>query len=141
MLWNAAVVPQLSLQRNYEAGPPSDWPNSYISSYAAMHPWEDWAETWAHYLHRQSSGAFPRFESYRHPSSASSSAPFGARLEGWPLAHLACGHPSRRAQERAPRDEVRCIWIPPIRTDWFLGIGLLDHASKHGLGRPLEWSA
>jgi hypothetical protein len=23
----------------------------YISNYAAMHPWEDWAETWAHYLH------------------------------------------------------------------------------------------
>jgi len=32
-------------------GPPADWSNSYISSYATMHPWEDWAETWAHYLH------------------------------------------------------------------------------------------
>ena len=40
-----------ALKRNYEAGPPSDWRNSYISSYAVMHPWEDWAETWAHYLH------------------------------------------------------------------------------------------
>jgi len=40
-----------AVKRNYEVGPPSDWPNSYISSYAAMHPWEDWAETWAHYLH------------------------------------------------------------------------------------------
>ena len=40
-----------ALKRNYEVGSPSDWPNSYISSYAAMHPWEDWAETWAHYLH------------------------------------------------------------------------------------------
>ena len=40
-----------ALKRNYEVGPPPDWPNSYISSYAAMHPWEDWAETWAHYLH------------------------------------------------------------------------------------------
>jgi hypothetical protein len=39
-----------ALKRNYEAGPRSDW-HSYISSYAAMHPWEDWAETWAHYLH------------------------------------------------------------------------------------------
>jgi hypothetical protein len=37
-----------ALRRNYEAGPPPDWRNSYISSYAAMHPWEDWAETWAH---------------------------------------------------------------------------------------------
>jgi hypothetical protein len=40
-----------ALKRNYEMGPPADWANTYISSYAAMHPWEDWAETWAHYLH------------------------------------------------------------------------------------------
>jgi hypothetical protein len=40
-----------ALKRNYEVGPPSDWANSYISSYATMHPWEDWAETWAHFLH------------------------------------------------------------------------------------------
>jgi len=32
-------------------GPPADWPQNYISAYATMHPWEDWAETWAHYLH------------------------------------------------------------------------------------------
>ena len=40
-----------ALKRNYQQGPPADWANSYISSYATMHPWEDWAETWAHYLH------------------------------------------------------------------------------------------
>jgi hypothetical protein len=40
-----------ALKRNYEVGPPADWANSYISSYATTHPWEDWAETWAHYLH------------------------------------------------------------------------------------------
>jgi hypothetical protein len=40
-----------ALKANYENGPPADWPNRYISSYASTHPWEDWAETWAHYLH------------------------------------------------------------------------------------------
>lgn len=40
-----------ALQRHYEAGPPPDWQSAYVSSYATMHPWEDWAETWAHYLH------------------------------------------------------------------------------------------
>jgi hypothetical protein len=40
-----------ALKRNYEQGPPADWALSYISAYATMHPWEDWAETWAHYLH------------------------------------------------------------------------------------------
>jgi hypothetical protein len=38
-------------QRHYDAGPPADWVDRFVSSYASMHPWEDWAETWAHYLH------------------------------------------------------------------------------------------
>jgi hypothetical protein len=29
----------------------SNWQKSFISKYATSHPWEDWAETWAHYLH------------------------------------------------------------------------------------------
>jgi hypothetical protein len=40
-----------SLQRNYDEGPPADWPLHYVSAYASTHPWEDWAECWAHYLH------------------------------------------------------------------------------------------
>lgn len=40
-----------ALQRNYEQGPPADWADRHISSYASVHPWEDWAESWAHYLH------------------------------------------------------------------------------------------
>ena len=40
-----------ALKRNYEQGPPADWANAHISAYATMHPWEDWAETWAHYMH------------------------------------------------------------------------------------------
>ncbi|MFT3689944.1 zinc-binding metallopeptidase family protein [Paenirhodobacter sp.] len=40
-----------ALQHHYENGAPPDWPQEYVSSYATMHPWEDWAETWAHYLH------------------------------------------------------------------------------------------
>lgn len=40
-----------ALRCNYEAGPPADWAQRFISTYASCHPWEDWAETWAHYLH------------------------------------------------------------------------------------------
>jgi hypothetical protein len=40
-----------ALKRNYEQGPPADWASRHVSSYASTHPWEDWAETWAHYLH------------------------------------------------------------------------------------------
>jgi hypothetical protein len=39
-----------ALKRHYDAGPGA-WQDQYISAYATMHPWEDWAETWAHYLH------------------------------------------------------------------------------------------
>ena len=41
----------VSLQNHYAAGPQQDWWLNYVSSYGASHPWEDWAETWAHYLH------------------------------------------------------------------------------------------
>jgi hypothetical protein len=40
-----------AMQRHYADGAPADWGASYVSAYATMHPWEDWAETWAHYLH------------------------------------------------------------------------------------------
>jgi len=40
-----------AVQRHYEQGPPANWWDTHISAYATMHPWEDWAETWAHYLH------------------------------------------------------------------------------------------
>jgi len=40
-----------ALQRHYANGAPADWQQYFVSSYAASHPWEDFAETWAHYLH------------------------------------------------------------------------------------------
>ena len=39
-----------ALQAHY-AHPVVDWHLNYISAYASSHPWEDWAECWAHYLH------------------------------------------------------------------------------------------
>ncbi|MFC5459264.1 zinc-binding metallopeptidase family protein [Massilia niabensis] len=39
------------LKRHYSDGPAADWESRFVSSYASSHPWEDWAETWAHYLH------------------------------------------------------------------------------------------
>jgi hypothetical protein len=40
-----------ALRLHYASGPPANWPEAYVSSYATSHPWEDWAESWAHYLH------------------------------------------------------------------------------------------
>jgi hypothetical protein len=40
-----------ALERHYEQGPPADWEQAHVSAYATVHPAEDWAETFAHYLH------------------------------------------------------------------------------------------
>jgi len=39
-----------SLKKHY-ASPSTNFADTHVSSYATSHPWEDWAETWAHYLH------------------------------------------------------------------------------------------
>ncbi|KPH64338.1 putative zinc-binding metallopeptidase [Pseudoalteromonas neustonica] len=42
---------QQALDTHYKQGAPANWHESFISEYATMHPYEDWAETWAHYMH------------------------------------------------------------------------------------------
>jgi hypothetical protein len=42
---------QEALDRHYNEGAPEGWQEDFVSSYATMHPAEDWAETFAHYLH------------------------------------------------------------------------------------------
>jgi hypothetical protein len=42
---------QDALDRHYREGTPENWPEQFVSAYATMHAWEDWAETFAHYLH------------------------------------------------------------------------------------------
>ena len=62
-----------SVARHYDEGPPPGWRDEYISSYATMHPYEDFAETWAHYLHIWDAvataveyGLLPRADLLRH---------------------------------------------------------------------------
>ena len=40
-----------ALRAHYAQGPRANWQNQFISAYASSHPWEDWAESWAHFLH------------------------------------------------------------------------------------------
>lgn len=40
-----------ALRTYYAGGPKPDWPQFHVSAYASAHPWEDFAETWAHYFH------------------------------------------------------------------------------------------
>jgi len=40
-----------ALRAYYDQGPPDDWPEHYVSAYASSHPVEDFAESFAHFLH------------------------------------------------------------------------------------------
>lgn len=40
-----------ALRNHYQSGGNPQWQDAHVSAYATSHPWEDWAETWAHYLH------------------------------------------------------------------------------------------
>ena len=51
-----------ALRLHYRRGAPTDWRDRFVSAYATSHPWEDFAETFAHYLHildtLETAGAF-----------------------------------------------------------------------------------
>jgi hypothetical protein len=60
-----------ALQRHYAEGAPANWQENFISAYASSHPWEDFAETWAHYLHIVDTLEMARaFGMYVHPRLA-----------------------------------------------------------------------
>ncbi|HEY8579411.1 MAG TPA: putative zinc-binding peptidase [Beijerinckiaceae bacterium] len=40
-----------ALQAHHDNGPKPDWRANYVTAYASSHPWEDFAESFAHYLH------------------------------------------------------------------------------------------
>ena len=48
---NEQVNYREALAKYYAGRAPANWPVEYISYYATAHPWEDWAETWAHFMH------------------------------------------------------------------------------------------
>jgi hypothetical protein len=92
-----------ALKRNYErAASQCYWAGHYVSAYAASHPWEDWAETFAHYLHIR--------------DTLQTSAQFGLRVS--PSAHAippAGGKLDTRANEEiAELDFERVVaeWLP-----------------------------
>lgn len=60
-----------ALQAYYANGVSPNWQERFISAYATSHPWEDFAETWAHYLHIVDTLEMARaFGLYVHPRLA-----------------------------------------------------------------------
>ena len=87
---------QAALDAYYENGPKPDWGSNYLTAYCTMHPWEDWAETWAHYLHMvdtlETSMAFevqmngkriPAVPLPQDESTAAASHHFDAMINDW----------------------------------------------------------
>jgi hypothetical protein len=81
---------QAALDRHYRDGAPSGWAKNFVSSYASMHPAEDWAETFAHYLHIRDT---------LDTSAAFGFAPSGATLE-------------RRTLGPSGFDTIIEMWLP-----------------------------
>lgn len=91
-----------ALKRHHAQGPPPDWQTHFVSAYATTHPWEDWAETGAHYFHIvdmvETARSFGVSLKPNHPAAKSMSADlkrvddrdadFEAILASWfPLTH------------------------------------------------------
>lgn len=76
---------QAALRRHYEHGPPADWMQEHVSAYATMHPAEDWAETFAHYLHICDSVETAEAYDVRAAGAPQPTvdAPFDAILRSW----------------------------------------------------------
>jgi hypothetical protein len=92
-----------ALHAYYQNGPRQGWQTRFVSAYATVHPWEDWAETWAHYLHiadtvetAAACGITLRPRRPGEPAltqlaieTASLDAPFDQLIESWfPLTYL-----------------------------------------------------
>jgi hypothetical protein len=88
-----------AMDKHYESGPPTDWPDHFVSAYATMHPWEDWAETFAHYLHIR--------------DTLQTAGDFGMRVDG---PQAADDH--HREFKAAPRPEVGEFGFREIVDNW-----------------------
>lgn len=73
-----------ALKRYYRDGAPGDWQARFITPYASAHPWEDWAETWAHYLHmRDTLETAVEFSLVTPPPWRHAADDFDALMHGW----------------------------------------------------------
>jgi hypothetical protein len=90
---------QQAMDRYYEWGAPTGWEQRFVSAYATMHPWEDWAETFAHYLHVR--------------DTLQTAAAYGVRVEG-PSIETADTAPLHSEPEDREEDMGTLLeaWIP-----------------------------
>ncbi len=108
---------QAALDRHYQQGPPPNWNESHISAYATMHPWEDWAETWAHYMHMVDTLETAKAFGFDiKPLSGQAAPPSGngevASLEDLPLPQESKPTPWGTFPGNPSIDPMMAAWIP-----------------------------
>ncbi len=89
-----------ALSTHYGSVRDDSWRGSYVTDYASAHPWEDWAECFAHYLHLT--------------DTLQSAYWFGIRAGGPALSVPAARHPSVSTSARASFasfDEMLDAWL------------------------------
>jgi hypothetical protein len=89
-----------ALQGHYQQGPPSDWASGHVSAYASAHPWEDWAETAAHYL------------MIRDAIETAGSFGLSLRPQDHPAARTMTAEPERATQPQTEFDALLATWFP-----------------------------
>ncbi|HEX6340578.1 zinc-binding metallopeptidase family protein [Umezawaea sp.] len=93
---------QEALREHYAGDPDPDWNRSYVSTYAAAHPWEDWAETFAHLLHVR--------------DTVQTAGAYGVLVAGRAIApHPDAPVDAEPAEDGAGFDELVDTWVPLSR--------------------------
>ena len=123
---------QESIDRHYASGPPADWPERFVSAYATMHPWEDFAETFAHYLHIR--------------DTLQTAAAYGVRIDV-PAGEDLVADPDVEV-EHEPFDAILSDWLPLTYANGFYLVAvmclvgtplalLLPHGKPSSTGGPV----
>lgn len=105
-----------AMDRHYQQGAPPEWADHYVSAYATMHAWEDWAETWAHYLHMI--------------DTLDTALSFGLSAANVELEMEAFGRDALYAPDAADADQFLAIV-----NDWLRLTGVLNEMSR-SMGQP-----
>jgi hypothetical protein len=86
-----------AMTHHYDNGPTPGWEDDHVSAYATMHPWEDWAETFAHYLHIR--------------DTLQTAAAYGMRVD-IPGEKILSTNPSIDVNDEQPFAAILADWLP-----------------------------
>jgi len=103
-----------ALEAYYRDGPPADWWKSHVSEYATAHAYEDFAETWTHYLHMV--------------DTLDTAASFGLQV-----APGVASHPRFSAQ--VPEDPYQCVFFDDLARAW-RPITVAVNGLNRSMGQP-----